>query len=214
MLFLALPPADMLPPAGHRAGPGRAHSGPIAARRPGGRPGVSPRPGAAAQPRLPHKVAQTPPPAPALPGAAGPAAGAGDRGPPGTGPKSQRGRNPGLESEGRGCLECPGTPRRSPGQSPPPPPRRSNSVQPRGALGAPLRRRRVRRCAHPGARPCSGQGAPGGRCVPEPVTSREGPNEAGPGSATSALGYQPANTIPPAPAPAKLQGFPSWVLLA
>ena len=31
------------------------------------------------RPRLPHKVAQTPPPAPALPGAAGPAAGAGDQ---------------------------------------------------------------------------------------------------------------------------------------
>lgn len=31
------------------------------------------------RPRLPHKVAQTPPPPPALPGAAGPAAGAGDR---------------------------------------------------------------------------------------------------------------------------------------
>lgn len=44
MLFLALPPADMLPPAGHRAGPGRAHTGPITrSGRPGGRPRVSPR---------------------------------------------------------------------------------------------------------------------------------------------------------------------------
>lgn len=110
MLFLALPPADMLPPAGHRAGPGRAHTGPITrSGRPGGRPSVSPRAGAAAaRPKLPHKVAQTPPPAPALPRAAGPATGAGDRGPAGTGPKSQCGRNPGLESAGRGGLECPG----------------------------------------------------------------------------------------------------------
>lgn len=36
----------------------------------------------------------------------------------GTGPESQCGRNPGLESEGRGGPECPGTPGRSPGRSP------------------------------------------------------------------------------------------------
>lgn len=49
MLFLALPPADMLPPAGHRAGPGRAHTGPIARSGwPGGRPGVLLSAGAAA----------------------------------------------------------------------------------------------------------------------------------------------------------------------
>lgn len=121
MLFLALPPADMLPPAGHRAGPGRAHTGPITrSGRPGGRPSVSPRWCGGPRPRLPHKVPQTPPPVPALPGAAGPAAGAGDRGWAGTGPKSQCGRNPGLESAGRGCLECHGTPGRSPGGSLPP----------------------------------------------------------------------------------------------
>lgn len=49
MLFLALPPADMLPPAGHRAGPGRAHTGPIARSGwPGGRPCVLQSAGAAA----------------------------------------------------------------------------------------------------------------------------------------------------------------------
>lgn len=109
MLFLVLPPADMLPPAGHGAGPGRAHTGPITrSGRPGGRPSVSPRSLLVlplSRPRLPHKVSQTPPPAPALPGAAGPAAGARDRGRAGTGPRSQCGRNPGLESERRGSLE-------------------------------------------------------------------------------------------------------------
>lgn len=49
MLFLALPPADMLPPAGHRAGPGRSHSDPITrSGPPGGRPCALPRVGAAA----------------------------------------------------------------------------------------------------------------------------------------------------------------------
>lgn len=137
MLFLALPPADMLPPAGHRAGPGRAHTGPITrSGRPGGRPSVSPRAGgaAAARPRLPHKVAQTPPPAPALPRAAGPATGAGDRGRAGTGPKSQCGRNPGLESAGRGGLECPG-PQAGPGRVP----RAWATIPNSGRKGAPAR---------------------------------------------------------------------------
>lgn len=74
MLLLAPPPADMLPPAGHRAGPGRAHMGPIrCSGPPGGRPCLLPRallrwlvcsllqpP----RPGLPHKVVQTPPPPP------------------------------------------------------------------------------------------------------------------------------------------------------
>lgn len=66
---------------------------------------------------------------------------------PGTGarlapaPKSQCGRNPGLESEGRGSLECPGTQGKPPGESPSPRPRLSDDAQPRGTLGAPSRRR-------------------------------------------------------------------------
>lgn len=80
MLFLA-PPADMLPPAGHRAGPGRAHTGPIArSGRPGGRPRVLPRAAAAAAEAeaAPQSRANSSSSS-RLPGAAGPAAGAGDR---------------------------------------------------------------------------------------------------------------------------------------
>lgn len=121
MLFLALPPADMLPPAGHRAGPGRAHTGPITrSGAPGGRPCLLPRAGAgAAEAKAAPQSRSNSSSRPRPPRAAGPRRGGlGPGGRAGTGPESQCGRNPGLESEGRGGPECPGTPGRSPGRSP------------------------------------------------------------------------------------------------
>lgn len=139
MLFLALPPADMLPPAGHRAGPGRAHTGPIArSGPPGGRPCLLPRAGAVAAeataaPQSRSNSSSRPRPL----RAAGPAAGAGDRegGRAGTGPESQCRRNPGLESAGRGGPECPGTPGGSPGGSPSAPLAPENSRPTSGRTG-------------------------------------------------------------------------------
>lgn len=64
-----------------------------------------------------------------------------DRGLAGTSPKSQCGRNPGLESERQGGLECPGTPGKFPGASRSPCPRLNDDAQPPmpnlGAHGAP-----------------------------------------------------------------------------
>lgn len=83
MLFLALLPADMLPPAGHRAGPGRAHTGPIGrSGQPGGGPALSrapPRCGGRGSPGCPTKSPKLLPRLPAPPRTAGPATGAWDR---------------------------------------------------------------------------------------------------------------------------------------
>lgn len=147
MLFLALPPADMLPPAGHRAGPGRAHTGPIARSGwPGGRPGVLLSAGAAAaeakaalQSRSNSSSCPRPPRS-SRPTTGGRGRGL-DRDLAGTSPKSQCGRNPGLESERQGGLECPGTPGKFPGASRSPCPRLNDDAQPPmpnlGAHGAP-----------------------------------------------------------------------------
>lgn len=106
MLFLALPPADMLPPAGHRARPGRSHGPhrPLRTARRAPRTLSRALVQQQARPRLPYKVAPTPPPRrlprPALSsrplgGGPGPGGWAGTR------PESQCGQNPGLESSGR-----------------------------------------------------------------------------------------------------------------
>lgn len=81
MLFLALPPADMLPPAGHRARPGRSR-GPHRPLRTARRaPRTLPRSGAAAaegQAAL-QSSSNSSSASPAPPRAAGPSAGARDR---------------------------------------------------------------------------------------------------------------------------------------
>lgn len=66
MLFLALPPADMLPPAGHRARPGRSHGPhrPLRTARRAPRTLSRALVQKQARPRLPYKVAPTPPPPP------------------------------------------------------------------------------------------------------------------------------------------------------
>lgn len=105
MLFLALPPADMLPPAGHRARPGRSH-GPHRPLRTARRaPRTLPRSGAAAAEakaarQSSSNSSSSASPRPALssrPLCRGPGPG----GRAGTRPESQCGRNPGLESSGR-----------------------------------------------------------------------------------------------------------------
>lgn len=138
MVFLALPPADMLPPAGHRAGPGHAHTGPIGrSGPPGGRPASPAHVGAtAAEAKAAPQSRSNSSSGPRPPRSSRPRGGGrGPRGRAGTGPESQCGRNPGLESAGRGGPECPGTPGRSPGGSPPPPWRLRGDARPRGVRG-------------------------------------------------------------------------------
>lgn len=107
MLFLALPPADMLPPAGHRARPGRSHGPhrPLRTARRAPRTLSRALVQQQARPRLPYKVAPTPPPLPAPPRPAPSSrplgGGPGPGGWAGTGPESQCGQNPGLELSGR-----------------------------------------------------------------------------------------------------------------
>lgn len=69
MLFLALPPADMLPPAGHRARPGRSQGPhrPLRTARRAPRTLSRALVQQQARPRLPYKVAPTPPPPPPPP---------------------------------------------------------------------------------------------------------------------------------------------------
>lgn len=105
MLFLALLPADMLPPAGHRARPGRSH-GPHRPLRTARRaPRTLPRSGAAADAEAraalqssSNSTSAASRPAPSSrPLGRGPGPG----GRAGTGPESQCGQNPGLESSGQ-----------------------------------------------------------------------------------------------------------------
>lgn len=164
MLFLALPPADMLPPAGHRAGPGRAHTGPITrSGRPGGRPSVSParRCGRREAKAAPQSRSNSSSGCPRPPRSSRPRHGGRGPGPGWHRPeKSVRGKSrPGV-----GGARRPGVsrdPRQVPGGSPsgaPAPEPRSPTPD---ALGAPFRGRMVhtRRCALPG----TGQGARGGQ---------------------------------------------------
>lgn len=149
MLFLALPPADMLPPAGHRAGPGRAHTGPIARSGwPGGRPGVLLSAGAAAaEAKAALQSRSNSSSCPRPPRSSRPTTGAGTR--PGLGwhqpEKSVREKSrPGVREARR-----PGVPRdprqvpRSVTVSMPAPERRcaTSDAQPRGARRTPCRRR-------------------------------------------------------------------------
>lgn len=145
MLFLALPPADMLPPAGHRAGPGRAHQGPIArSGPPGGRPCLlRARVRAPPRPRLPHKVAQTPPPAPALPEQPAPRRGPGTGREAGLAParKVSAGEIPAWNRWGEAARSAPG-PQAGPLEGHCPRPSRLRTVAgPRDAPGAPARPR-------------------------------------------------------------------------
>lgn len=121
MLFLALPPADMLPPAGHRAGPGCAHTGPIArSGAPGGRPCLLPRAGAgAAEATAAPQSRSNSSSRPRPPRAAGPAAGAWDQ-EAGLAParKGSAGEIPAWSRRGEEARSAPGTPGRSPGGSP------------------------------------------------------------------------------------------------
>lgn len=162
MLFLALPPADMLPPAGHRAGPGRAHTGPIGrSGPPGGRPRVLPRsPERPPRPRLPHKVAQTPPPPPAHSRSQSSRPRGGGWGPggrAGTGPESQCGRNPGLELAGQGGPEFPRDPRWVPPRVLAPTPAPEGSTVDLRAHQAPNPASAGRRCT-PACAPSGAQG--------------------------------------------------------
>lgn len=122
MLFLALPPADMLPPAGHRARPGRSH-GPHRPLRTARR---APRTLSRAlvqqqeRPRLPYKSSSnsSSSTSPAPPRAAGPSAGARDR-EAGLAParKVSAGKILAWSLQGDSARECPCPARGTPGTS-------------------------------------------------------------------------------------------------
>lgn len=189
MLFLEPPPADMLPPAGHRAGPGRDHTGPIArSGRPGGRPRVLPRAAAAAaeakaapQSRS-NSSSRSRPPRSSRPRRGG----RGPGGRAGTGPESQCGRNPGLESAGPGGPECPG-PQAGPQEGH----RDHESLRP--DLWEPAAPHSAGGYKHPRVCALSARGRaharrPGGHLAPELITFHWGSNEAGATGLVSAPG--------------------------
>lgn len=132
MLFLELPPADMLPPAGHRAGPGRAHTGPITrSGRPGGRPWVPLRASAAAsdEAKAAPQSRSNSSPSPRPPRSSRPRRGGRGPGPGWHRPeKSVREKSrPGVCGARRPGVP-PGTPSKSPIGSPPPRPRLSEDA--------------------------------------------------------------------------------------
>lgn len=215
MLFLVLPPADMLPPAGHRAGPGRAHTGPITrSGRPGGRPSVSPRALPVLplpRPRLPPQSRSNSSSCPRPPRSSRPRCGG-----QGPGPGWHRPEKSVREKSRPGVRQA-----RRPGM-----PRDPRQVPRRGTASAPTPEQRFPTSARTrspippsgidGAHPqvcarghwAGSAGRPGRHCVPSPSPSMRVQRR--PDSGTSALGrvWTHKHTIPLAPAPDRLKRLP------